>query len=231
MHFAPGSAGSHGSYANMADISDVLSRLSSMNFGSSGDDTERSDRFWNKTSLEKKFSVEKLWLDAVWKCKEKPNYGMRKLDPILEEHASNNLELTGLLIEGFLCEVEKAMHTKLRRSCSTGLMLPVRLFVPYTILRHIFDIAVGYGGKLTNDNKTMSVTIETFENASKVLAPAKFSGTNFLKKRHLEKIRENGRSIFKCSSRAVVVVGQSTNNNILHSKVQERIFLIGFAPL
>jgi hypothetical protein len=202
-----------------------------MNLGSSGDDTERSERFWNKTSLEMKFSVEKLWLDAVWKCKEKPNYGMRNIDAILEERASNKLELTGPLIDGFLCEVEKAIHAKLGRSRSTGLMPPVRLFVPYTILRHIFSIAVGYGGKLTNDNKTMSVTIETFENASKVLAPAKFSGTNFLKKRHFEKIRENGRSIFKYSWRAAVVVGKSTNNNILHSKVQQRRFLIGFVPL
>ena len=152
MHFAPGSAGSHlasgfpHSYANMADISDVLSRLSSMNLGSSGDDTERSERFWNNTSLEMKFSVEKLWLDAVWKCKEKPNYGMRNLDAILEERASNELELTGPLIDGFLCEVEKAIHAKLGRSRSTGLMPPVRLFMPYTILRHIFNIAVGYGG-------------------------------------------------------------------------------------
>ena len=147
---------------------------------------------------------------------------MRNVDTILEERASNKLELTGPLIDGFLCEVEKAIHAKLGRSRSTGLMSPVRLFVLYTILRHIFSIAVGYGGKLTNDNKTMSVTIETFENASKVLAPAKFSGTNFLKKkRHFEKIRENGRSIFKYSWRAAVVVGKSTNN-ILHSKVQQR---------
>ena len=75
-----------------------------------------------------KFSVEKLWLDAVWKCKEKPNYGMCNIDAILEERASNKLELTGPLIDGFLCEVGKA---KLGRSRST-----VRLFVPYTILRH-----------------------------------------------------------------------------------------------
>ena len=72
------------SYANNVQIwrtlaMSLISRLSSMNLGSSGDDTERSERFWNKTSLEMKFSVEKLWLDAVWKCKEKPNYGMRNI--------------------------------------------------------------------------------------------------------------------------------------------------------
>ncbi len=133
----------------MADTSDVLSRLSSMNLGSSGDDTERSEWFWNKTSLEMKFSVEKLWLDAVWKCKEKPNYGMRNLDTILEERASNKLVLTGPL-DGFLCEVEKAIHAKLGKSRSTGLMPPVRLFVPYTILLHIFNIAVGHVMRTTS---------------------------------------------------------------------------------
>ncbi len=74
----------------MADISDVLSRLSSMNLGSSGDDTERSERFRNKASLEMKFSVEKLWLVAVYNCEEKPNYGMRNLDAILEERAQTS---------------------------------------------------------------------------------------------------------------------------------------------
>ena len=194
----------------MADASDVLSRLASLNLGSSGDDTERSEHFWNRASVEMKFSVEKLWLDAVWKCKEKPNYGMRNLDAILEERASNKLELTGPLIDGFLRELGKAIHAKLGRSRNTGLMPPVRLFVPYAILRHIFNIAVGYGGKLTNDKKIMSVTIETFENASKVFAPVRFSGSNFLKKRHFEKVKENGRNIFKYSGRAAVVVSKST---------------------
>ena len=128
----------------MADFSDVLSRLSSMNLGSSGNDTDRSERIWNKASLEMKFSVEKLWLDAVWKCKEKPSCGMRILDTILEERASNKLELTGPQIVGFLCELGKAIHAKLGRSRNTGLMLPVRFIVPYTILRHIFNIAVNW---------------------------------------------------------------------------------------
>ncbi len=44
---------------------------------------------------------------------------MRNLDAILEERASNKLELTGPLIDGFLCEVEKAIYAKLERSCCT----------------------------------------------------------------------------------------------------------------
>ena len=44
----------------MADLSDVLSKLSGMNLGSSGDDTEQSEHFWNRSCVEMKFSVEKL---------------------------------------------------------------------------------------------------------------------------------------------------------------------------
>ncbi len=164
---------------------------------------------------------------------------MCNLDAMVEEHASNKLELTGQLIDGFVCKVGKAIQAKFGRSRN---MPPVRLFVPYAILHHIFNITVGYGGKLTNDNKMMSVTKETFENASNVFAPARFSGTNFLKKRHLEKMKENGRSIFKYSGRVAVVVGKSTSllfeYNMKHQRltttfyiqVQQRRFLIGFAP-
>jgi hypothetical protein len=60
-----------------------------------------------------KFSVEKLWLDTVWKCNDKPNYGMLGLDPILEELASNKFEITGPLIDGFLNETGKSIQAKL----------------------------------------------------------------------------------------------------------------------
>ena len=105
--------------ANMADAINVLSRLASMNPGSSGDDTERCEHFWNRASIEMKFSVEKLWLDTVWKCKEKPNYGVCNLDAILEEHASNKLELTGPLIDGFLCKLGNAIPPVRLLSCAT----------------------------------------------------------------------------------------------------------------
>ena len=126
----------------MAEASDILSRLVDVKLGSSADDTERSERFWNKASIEMKFSVERIWLDAVWKCKSKPNYGMRDLDPILEGRASNKFELTGLLIDGYLQEIGKTISSKLGRSRNTGLMPPIRLFVSYGILRHVFNVAV-----------------------------------------------------------------------------------------
>ena len=83
--------------ANTSSDSDICLPLSKINLGSSGNDTERTASFWHRLSVERKFSVEKVWLDAVWHCKNKPNYGMRdlELDPIFEERASNKLELTG----------------------------------------------------------------------------------------------------------------------------------------
>ena len=72
MHFAPGRAGSCSGCSfplelfprkvntNMADFSDVVSKLSSMDLGSSGDDTERAEYFWNRLCIEMKFSVETL---------------------------------------------------------------------------------------------------------------------------------------------------------------------------
>ena len=49
------------------------------------DETERGDRFWNTNSVEMKFSTEKEWLRRVRFAENKPNYGMRDLDPVLGE--------------------------------------------------------------------------------------------------------------------------------------------------
>ena len=124
-----------------AIASDVVQQLSSLSLGSSGDDTERSERFWNKSLVSMKFSVEKLWLDAVWNCENKPNYGMRDLDGVLEERASNKFELTGPLIDSYLQEIGRGFYSKLGRSRNTGLMPPIRLFIPYAIFRHICIIS------------------------------------------------------------------------------------------
>ncbi len=208
---------------NMANASDVVEQLSSLSLGSSGDDTERSERFWNQLLLSMKFSVEKLWLDAVWNCENKPNYGMRDLDKILEERASNKFELMGPLIDSFLKEIGRSFYSKLGRSRNTGLMPPIRLFIPYTIFRHICNITVGYGGCFKSDKSGMSVRVESFQNASKVFSPVRFQGTNFLKKRHFEKVNENGRNILKYSGRAAVVVGKSTPMLFEYNFRQEKL--------
>ena len=69
------------------------------------DETERGDRFWNTNSVEMKFSTEKEWLRRVRFAENKPNYGMRDLDPVLEELTGNKLELVGPLVDGFLKEI------------------------------------------------------------------------------------------------------------------------------
>ncbi len=107
---------------------------------------------------------------------------MRDLDPILEERALNKFELTGLLIDSFLCELGKSSYSKLGRSRNTGLMPPVKLFVPYNIFRHICNVAAGYGRSLKSTKSQILVTIESFNTASEVFLPVRFNGHNFLKK-------------------------------------------------
>ena len=102
-----------------------------------------------------------------------------------------------------------AIYSTLGRSRNTGLMPPMQLFVPYNTLRHLFNIAVGYGGNLTSDKKTLSVRITTFTNASKLFSPVRCGGANFLKKRHFMKVTENGRKVYKYTGRAAVVIGES----------------------
>ena len=67
---------------------------------------------------------------------------MRDLDPVLEERASNKCELTGAFIDSFLKEIGRSLYFKLGRSRNTGLMPPVKLFVPYTIFRLIIHFIV-----------------------------------------------------------------------------------------
>ena len=76
-------------------------------------------------------------MDAVWNCENKPNYGMRDLDGVLEERASNKFDLTGPLIDSYLQEIGRGFYSKLGRSRNTGLMPPIRLFIPYAIFRHL----------------------------------------------------------------------------------------------
>ena len=152
----------------MADSSEqILSALSCLKLGSSSDDTERSDRFWNGASVAMKFSVEWLWLHSVWKCKDKPNYGMRNLDGILKERASNKLELTGPLIDSYLRELGKCIFSKLGRSRNTALMPPVKMFVPYAMFWHLCNVTGGYGGSLKTTKSIITVTMETFDTAAK----------------------------------------------------------------
>ena len=168
------------------------------------------------------FSVERLWLDTVWKCQAKPNYGMRDLDPIVEERTSNKFELSGLLIDGYLRELGKAMFAKLGRSRKTGLMPPVKLFVPYTIFRHLCNVARGYGGSFKSSKSSLPITVDSCQTAAKVFSPVRFNWSNFLKKRHFDKV--NGRNVLKYSGRAAVVVRNTTPLMFDYNMKQEWFF-------
>ena len=54
-----------------------------LNLQSSGD-SERGHLFWNTSSVEMKFSVERKWIKAVRKAKRKPNFGMLNMDSQME---------------------------------------------------------------------------------------------------------------------------------------------------
>jgi hypothetical protein len=146
----------------VAASSDFTQCFSNLKLCSSGEETERSERFWNASTVELKFGVERMW-----KCQNKPNLGMRNLDAILEERASFKLEMVGPLIDGYLTEIGKGMFTKLGRSRNTGLMPPIKLFVPYSIFWHVCNIVVGYGGSLSLKKNRMLVEITNSDNAGK----------------------------------------------------------------
>ena len=212
---------------NMAEpSSDFAECFSNLKLGSSGDDTERSKRFWNASTVELKFGVERKWLDAVWKCQSKPDMGMRNLDPILEERASYKLEIVGPLIDSYLTEIGRAMFAKLGRSRNTGLMPPVKLFIPYPIFRHVCNIVVRYGGSMSTKKGRMSLEISKMDTATKVFSPVRCQGDNLLMKRHFDKIRENGRNIFKYSGRAAVVVTSTTPIILDFHLKQEKVTIL-----
>lgn len=93
---------------------------------------------------------------------------MRDLDAILEELSSYKLELFGPLVDSFLKEIGKGMFAKLGRSRNTGLMPPLRIFVPYAVFRHIVNISVGYGGSMCTKKGRMCLEMATMESVASV---------------------------------------------------------------
>ena len=89
----------------------------------------------------------------------------------------------------------------------------------------------------------MLVEITNSDNAGKVFSPVRCKGDNLLRKRHFDKVRENGRNIYKYSGRAAVVVTSTTpiifllqyeageaDHSILCAKVRQGRFLFGRYP-
>ena len=188
-------------------------------------ETERGSRFWNSNSVEMKFSVEKDWMKSVRFAESKPNYGMRDLDPVLEELTGNKLELVGPLLDGFLKEIGVLIHAKLGRSRMTGLMSPIVMFMPLQIFKHLWVLTQGYGGSVETKRNAEKITLKVSrsETADNIWSPARFAEENYLKKRHFEKVPQEGRVIQIYSGKSVVVVTQATPIEIVFAMKQQRV--------
>ena len=82
---------------------------------------------------------------------------------------------------------------------------------------------IDYGASLNSNKNTITATIETFSNASKVVSPVRFIGQNYLRKRNFEKATENGRNILKYAGRAGVVVSKGTPILFEYNIKQEKV--------
>ena len=94
----------------------------------------------------------------------------------------------------------------------------------FQIFRHRWVLVQSYGGNIESSKKGEKITTITRPNiAEKIWSPAKFSGENFLTKRHYEKIPEKGRIIQTFSGKSIVVVTQATPIEIKFSMKHQRI--------
>ena len=188
--------------------------------------TERGQGFWCRPTNEMKFKVESEWHKTILLMhpNEKPNFGMGNMDSKHEQVAGMKLELTGPLIDSYLRKIAKSIYQKLSRSNATGLMAPVRLFIPWQAYRHLLVLACGYGGDLTTQKKgeVMVLTFTEFEKLFKVFSPARFEGENFLKHRLFRKSTENNKiKVYK--GRAAVIVTENTPFSLKYSMKDNRL--------
>ena len=190
-------------------------------------ETEQGSAFWNSSLVEMKFSVERSWIKSVRKAKNKPNYGMRNMDSLLEEVIGNKLELCGPLIDLYLKEIGKGVVAKLNRSKVTGLATPVILFVPWPVFRHILTLARGYSGNVESSDHggKHSVVFTKMNSLEKLLSPARFSGENFIAYRHFKKVpsKTSKKLVSVFNGRSVVAVTNKTPFIMNYSMKTERV--------
>ena len=188
-------------------------------------DTERGVGFWKRNSVALKFSIKKERVRMVCLAKEKPNYIMRDLDPVLEELTGNKLDLVGPVLDGFNQEIRFFMYSKLERSRTTGLMSPVVLFIPFQIFKHLWVLVQGYSSSAETSNNGEKITLHLFkaETATKIWSPAQFSGENFVRKCHFEKARECVCVVRHYNGKSSMVVTQATPVEMDFSMKQQRV--------
>ena len=177
-------------------------------------DTERGEKFWNVSSVQMKFTVERQWIKAVRKTKRKPNYGMLNMDAQLEEVVGNKLELVGPMIDSYLQEIWKSMKCKLSRSKVTGLVNPVSFFIPWTVFRHLLVLVRGYSGEVHTrfDGLKHVLTLTKMDSVRKLFSPSRFSGETFFVQRHFQRVpsKAGGKTESVYNGRSAIVVTGST---------------------
>ncbi|KAK3732674.1 hypothetical protein QZH41_007978 [Actinostola sp. cb2023] len=194
-----------------------------LNLGGKTGETERDETFWNRSVVFMKSTVEEKWLGMVNKAKTKPDYGMRDLDPIMEERMLNKLELAGPMVDSYLKHIGLSMQSKLGRSKNTGLLPPTTVFIPWSIFRHICMLVVGYGGDMKTTQRTIELTIYTTKTAKKVLSPVRIGGINCLKKRNFQRVKEDGKFVSRVKGRAAVLITKKCPINFTYNRRQETV--------
>ena len=192
----------------MAD-SDSTAKL---NLKASNNDLERGKTFWNTSVVEMKFSVERQWIKAVRKARQKPNYGMMNMDSQLEEVIGNKLELAGPLIDSYLNEIGKSLRSKLVRSKATGLVNPITMFIPWAVFRHIMVLISGYSGDVHSkrDGSKQVLTITRMDTLKKLFSPSRFCGETMFACRHFKKVPSSGKMTSVYNGRSTIVASDST---------------------
>lgn len=191
-----------------------------------GQHSERNEAFWNTSTVEMKFSVERTWIKSVRAAKNKPNYGMGEMDSIHEEVCGNKLEFAGPLIDSYLRELGEGLKHKQTHSKATGLVNPIVLFIPWMVFKYILTLIHGYGGDVNfASSKKIEVVITKQATARKLFCPAQFSGQNYLGKR---KFKKQANEKYHYSGRSAVVVTKNTPVTIDYSMTINRVTLSAF---
>lgn len=118
------------------------------------------------------------------------------------------------MIDSYLEEIGKAMKCKLSRSKATGLVNPVNLFVPWTVLRHILVLVRGYSGDVDTkvDGSKHVLTLTKMDSVRKLFSPCHFSGETYFAQRHFKKVpsKAGGKTESVYNGRSTIVVTEST---------------------
>ena len=121
------------------------------------------------------------------------------MDPAFEKANGHHLCLAGPLIDKYMERLGKCIFEKLGRKHLTGVVQPIKEFIPSEIFVHMLSMFSCYGctehatykkktgakrkKKTTKELKKHFVWIENSLSSKKIFAPWRFDGTNYLVKR------------------------------------------------